>query len=75
MCSLQPSHVFCSDGFPLCSQAKVINMLNHLWEAVDVFEDPGVERIMKSDILTVHTGYNGRGLARAMVEVPRPCTD
>lgn len=50
-------------------------MLNHLWEAVDVFEDPGVERIMKSDILTVHTGYNGRGLARAMVEVPRPCTD
>nr|XP_027229275.1 uncharacterized protein LOC113821044 [Penaeus vannamei]XP_027229276.1 uncharacterized protein LOC113821044 [Penaeus vannamei] len=48
--------------------AKVINMLNHLWEAVDVFEDPGVERIMKSDILTVHTGYNGRGLARAMVE-------
>ncbi|XP_042859386.1 uncharacterized protein LOC122245523 [Penaeus japonicus] len=48
--------------------AKVINMLNHLWEAVDVFADPGVKRVMKSDILTVHTGYNGRGLAKAMVE-------
>ncbi|XP_027219879.1 uncharacterized protein [Penaeus vannamei] len=50
-------------------EKKVLGIVDEVGAKVDLFEDPGVEKVLYMFMLSVRREYGGRGIGRRLVEV------
>ncbi|CAL4182158.1 unnamed protein product, partial [Meganyctiphanes norvegica] len=46
-----------------------MEIINHVYEGIDLFDQNGVDRIFEFILLTVNPSFKGKGIARKLVEL------